>query len=146
MVREGRNAHGSLRRRGVVENNIIYVVGGINGSGRLSTVESYNPAANTWTEEAPLLVGKSEPSVGRVGNKLVGFTILAADGFTLSGETGDNEGYNATTNTWTSLAPDPTARNGACSGGIGAKMYVAGGYNTIDFFTLNESFSVSKNA
>lgn len=133
-----------------VENNIIYVVGGNSSSMlRLNTVESYNPATDTWKEEAPLLVGKSEASVGLVGNKTIGFTIVAADGCTSSGDTGDNEGYNATTNVWSSLKTDPTPRNTACSAGIGTKMLVAGGYPAggpgTPAFSLNEKFTVSTN-
>ena len=33
---------------------------------RLNTVEAYNPTTNTWTEEATLLVGKSEISAGLI--------------------------------------------------------------------------------
>jgi N-acetylneuraminic acid mutarotase len=89
-----------------------------------------------------LLIVKSEPSVG-----LVGTTIVAADGNTLSGESGDNEGYDAATNTWTAYKPDPTRRNGACGGGIGSKMYVGGGYNGGESdFKLTESFEVSTDA
>ena len=125
-----------------VEKNIIFVVGGaVPPSDRLNTVESYNPATNTWTEEAPLLVGKSETSVG-----LVGTTIVAADGYTASGDTGDNEGYSATANSWKSLASDPTARHEACTGSVGGKLYLAGGSNNSGTsLSLTESFSVTKN-
>ncbi len=120
-----------------VEKRIVYVIGGCDLEDpydRLTTVESYDPATDTWTEEAPLLVGKSQPSVARVGT-----TIVAADGYTASGDTGDNEGYDATTNSWTSLTPDPMPRNGTCTGAIGGKLYVAGdGAST-------ESFNLSKN-
>src|SRR5208283_3113795 len=71
----------------VVDKGIIYVIGGFNGS-RVATVESYNPATDTWTKEAPMLVGKSLPGVG-----LLGATIVAASGLGNSGWTGDNEGY-----------------------------------------------------
>ena len=88
----------------VADKNIIYVIGGYNGS-RLATVESYNPATNTWTEETPLLDGKSEPSLGVFGS-----TIVAADGYTSGGDNGDNEGYSTTTNAWKAFKADPTAR------------------------------------
>jgi N-acetylneuraminic acid mutarotase len=133
-----------------VENNIIYVIGGYspNGGGtRLNTVESYNPATDTWAEEAPLLNGKSEPSVGLLGNKTIGFTIVAADGFTASNDTGDNEGYNASANAWSSLTSDPTPRNTAFTGPNGLKLLVAGGYDGgppgTPAMTLNESFNIS---
>ena len=120
-----------------VENDIIYVIGGCGEDpfDRLTTVESYDPATDMWTEEAPLLVGKSQPSVA-----LVGTTIVAADGFTASGDTGDNEGYDVTTNKWTSLKPDPMARNGACTGAIDGELFVAGGGAS------TESFNLSSNA
>ncbi len=41
--------------------------------------------------------------------------------------TGDNEGYDAATNTWTTLAADPAARYAPCFGSIGAKFYDVGG-------------------
>ena len=128
-----------------VENSIVYVVGGYASGQRLNTVEAYNPKTDTWTDEAPLLVGKSEPSVGTVGTKASGFTILAADGYNGSEDNGDNEAYNVGTNTWASLAPDPTGRNAACSGGIGTKLYIAGGALPLGgpAFTLTESYQLS---
>jgi uncharacterized repeat protein (TIGR03803 family) len=125
----------------VVENNIIYVIGGYANGNRLNTLESYNPATDTWKEEAPLISGKSDPSAG-----VVGTTIVAADGYTSSGgDNGDNEGYNASSNSWTSFKADPTPRNGACGGGIGPQMYVAGGYQGGPALDLTESFTVSTN-
>ena len=66
---------------------------------------------------------------------------MAADGYTASGDTGDNEGYDLTTNSWTSLKPDPMARNGACRGAIDGQLLVAGGVGT-----STESFNLSSNA
>jgi uncharacterized repeat protein (TIGR03803 family) len=124
-----------------VQKGLIYVVGGVNGDGhtRLSTVEAFNPATDTWTTETSLPVGKSEVSVG-----LVSTTIVAADGYTLSADTGDNEGYNASTNTWKSLASDPTPRHDSCYGVISGLMYIAGG--GLSPMTTNESYSVSSNS
>ena len=74
--------------------NIIYVIGGAanpSGNGFLATVESYNPATNTWTEEAPMLVAKAQSAAG-----LIGTTIVVADGATNGqGTTGDTEAYDA---------------------------------------------------
>ena len=97
---------------------------------------------NTWTEEAPLLVGKSEPSVG-----LVATTIVAADGYNAaSGDNGDNEGYSVSTNSWKSLAADPTGRNAACTGSTGGQLYVASGSNSGGSpQSVTESFRLSKN-
>jgi N-acetylneuraminic acid mutarotase len=125
-----------------VVHNIIYLVGGNSEpTNRANTVESYNPATDTWTEEAPLLFGKSEPSVGAFGT-----TIVAADGYTDDGDNGDNEGYDVATNRWTPLAFDPTPRNVACTGAINTKLYVAGGaVGPAGTTTLTESFELPTN-
>ncbi len=131
-----------------VLNGTIYVIGGnARAQNRINTVESYNPATNTWTEQSPLPIGKSEPAVALVGNLYTGFSIVAADGYTTSGDVGDTEGYNAITNSWTSLTSDPSPRNAACSGRIEEGMYIAGGYLGYgSALSLNESFMYFKNA
>jgi N-acetylneuraminic acid mutarotase len=126
----------------VVENDIIYVIGGTVGTASnynyVANVESYNPATNTWTEEAPMLVSKSQPAAA-----LLGTTIVVADGALNGGLiTGDNEGYDATTNTWSELAADPTARVATCFGSIGQEFYDVGGYPGV---TLTESYTLSTN-
>jgi len=119
-----------------VENNIIYLAGGNSTQDlRSNAVYSYNPATDAWTEEAPLLVGRSEPSVRRVET-----TIVVTDGYASGGDT---EGYDPTTNMWTTLMPDPAGwRSWACTGHIGAKLYVVGGYFGD---SLNESFNLPEN-
>jgi len=124
----------------VEKNNTIYVIGGWNGS-RLNNVESYDPATDTWTEEAPLLVAKSGPTAG-----LIGTGIVVAGGYSYSGETGDNESYNPFTNAWQRRAPNATPRAGACGGSIGTQLYLGGGAPSGGFpYTLTESFSRSTN-
>ncbi|MFY9740890.1 MAG: kelch repeat-containing protein [Candidatus Sulfotelmatobacter sp.] len=129
--------------RAVVEDGVIYVIGGVNAvSDRLTTVEAYDAATDTWAEEAPLLQGKSGSTVG-----LLGSTITAADGDSSSGDTGDNEGYDASTNSWSSLASDPMRRDLACGGAVAGQLYVAGGHVTGETpaLNLNESFDISTN-
>jgi N-acetylneuraminic acid mutarotase len=129
----------------VVEKNIIYVIGGVvNGSGNgvIATVESYNPATNTWIEEAPMLEAKGQPAAGLQGSLKAGYTIVVADGATNGqGDTGDNEGYDATTNTWKSLASDPAPRYASCFGSIGPKFYDVGGQPVP---TLTNAFQLTK--
>jgi N-acetylneuraminic acid mutarotase len=134
----------------VVENNIIYVIGGaVALDDIVATVESYNPVTNTWTEEAPMLGNKAFPAAGRLGTILKGFTIVAADGFAQSNVlTGNNEGYDAATNTWRTLAADPTPRVATCFGSIGQKFYDVGGYlgNPFeDAARVNRSYTLSTN-
>jgi N-acetylneuraminic acid mutarotase len=134
----------------VVVNNIIYVIGGWNGvfSGPgLRTVESYNPATDKWTKKARLLVGKWAPSAGAFGTTKTGHTIVAPDGAAQccpSDFTGDNEGYDVSTNVWKSLNADPTARAFACFGTTGSSLYVAGGTDTQGpALSITESFQLS---
>jgi N-acetylneuraminic acid mutarotase len=123
----------------VVDKNIVYVIGGQNNSGYLTTVESYNTTTNTWKTEASLLVGKAFPATG-----LLGTTPVAADGYngTLLG---DNEGYNTSLNTWTTLTADPTPRTQGCFSAITGQLYVAGGNLTGGQpISLNEAYSPTK--
>ncbi len=129
----------------VVEGGKVYVMGGNLGGGAnfVATVESYNPATNTWATETSMASAKDFPAGG-----LIGTTIVSADGAPSGSQvTGDTEGYNATTNSWSELAADPTARTGACSGVIGTTLYDASGYvNSGGTGTnMNESFSLSAN-
>ena len=111
----------------VVENNIIYVIGGCctGGSVRFSTVLSYDPATNVWSTLASLKVAKSQSAVA-----LFGSTIVSAGGLLSSSDaTTDNEGYTAATNTWTPLAPLPSARQAGCFEAAGGTLYFAGGHD-----------------
>lgn len=122
----------------VVANNIIYVIGGYNGSA-LATVESYNPATDKWTEEASLLEPKNGPAVGVFANK----TIVAAGGWNGS-VTSDVEAYDIATNSWKELESDTTARNAQCYGVVGSDLYDTSGGAGGSSYTLNESFSLAR--
>lgn len=67
--------------------------------------------------------------------------MVADGGLDNQTATGDNEGYDATTNTWTSLASDPASRYASCSGSIGAKFYDMGG-DTAETFA--DDFQLTK--
>jgi N-acetylneuraminic acid mutarotase len=61
--------------------------------------------------------------------------------------TGDNEGYDVSTNVWSSLADDPTPRSHTCNGVVNGDLYSAGGANTADnALAVNEAFNLSKNS
>ncbi len=105
----------------VVDGTVVYVIGGYD-TGRSTVVAKYDTVANTWTTEASLITGKSELAAA-----LLGTTIVAADGYTVAGDNGDNEAYNVSTNSWSTLTADPHARNASCSSGLLGQLYVAGG-------------------
>jgi len=95
----------------VVETGIIYVIGGYNGQ-FLDTLESYNPATNSWTPDPPD-ASMPSPESDLMGGGLVKKTIIVVNGS--DGEPdGHNYGYSAAANTWQTLPSDPTLRQGTC--------------------------------
>ena len=75
----------------------------------------------------------------------MGTKIVAAGGYTAAQDTGYNESYNVSTNTWSGLMPDSTHRNASCFGTSLGQLYVAGGSNNGAPVTVNESFNISTN-
>jgi len=125
-----------------VADDIIYVFGGYSYGSFLTSVESYNPATDIWTEQTAML----SPEAGLPGLGRIGTTIVVTDGS--GGDVdGHNQGYEVTTNTWSSLASDPTLRQDPCAASIDERLYSAGGWNPADnpALTLTESYSLSKN-
>ncbi len=123
----------------VVDGKSIYVMGGNGTTLRLDNLEKYDTTTDTWTEESPLLVGRSETTGG-----LLGTTIVSSDGDTNSGPTGDTEAYDVSTNTWSELTADPTARGGPCFAAISGQLYLAGGNNPGGgVISLTESFNLN---
>jgi hypothetical protein len=105
---------------------------------RLDNLEKFDTTTDTWTEEAPLLVGRSETTGG-----LLGTTIVSSDGDTNSGPTGDTEAYDVTTNSWSELTADPTPRGGPCSGALSGLLYLAGGNGSGGVaLSVTESFNL----
>jgi hypothetical protein len=123
-----------------VVNDKIYVIGGLNSSGKLTTVEEYNPTTNTWTNCGtpapgngciPMPTGRYYLAVGVVGSK-----IYAIGGYDGSSYLAKVEEYDPATNTWTNCgtpAPGngcttmPTARSLLAAGVVGSKVYAIGG-------------------
>ncbi|MEK7475414.1 MAG: kelch repeat-containing protein [Candidatus Coatesbacteria bacterium] len=103
----------------------LYVVGGADAA-VLGTVEAYDPASNTWTTKASMPTARVRLVTEAVGGKL-----YAIGGGTVSSETPPYttvvEAYDPATNTWTTRAGMPTARDACASAVVGGKIYVIGG-------------------
>jgi N-acetylneuraminic acid mutarotase len=129
--------------RAIVIKKLIYVIGG-NTPDQFYTpiVQTYDVSTDSWNNAAPMLVGKSEVSAAKIGK-----IIIAADGYSNNGDTGDNEAYQISTNTWSPLAADPSPRNGACTGAINHVLYVSDGNDySSGTVNVNESYDPKTNA
>jgi len=124
----------------VADKDTIYVIGGYDPNTQTfyDTVQSYDIATDTWTTEQPLSIATAWEAVG-----LLGTTIVAADGQTSKGPTGDSEGYNPTTNQWTALTADATPRWETCFAAINGGLYVAGGANATEVLNVNEAYNAT---
>jgi N-acetylneuraminic acid mutarotase len=123
-----------------VVNNIIYAIGGSNGS-YLSTNEAYDPSTDTWTTKAPM----PTPRFGLVA-AVVNNIIYAIGGYNYSGYLSTNEAYDPSTNTWTTKAPMPTPRFGLVAAAVNNIIYAIGGFNYYSgYLSTNEAYDPSTN-
>lgn len=81
-------------------NNLIYVIGGNDGSNVLGTVEIYDPATNSWTAGAPMPTPRSDMAIALVNRQ-----IYIIGGRDTSGPLGTVEIYDPVTNSW---SPGPS--------------------------------------
>jgi N-acetylneuraminic acid mutarotase len=114
----------------------LYAIGGSNPSlGFLSSVEMYDPSANTWTAVASLHVARA--GLGAASGPCSG-NLGATCPYAIGGGAGSAENlvgkYDPSTNTWTAAAPlntvryAPGAASGPCQGNSSATcLYAIGG-------------------
>ncbi len=119
---------------GISHNGLFYNVGGRLGSAR-SDLWSYNPETDTWA----VLANMSTARAG-LGVAVVGEALYAIGGRTSTGGpcTGGPlsvvERYDIASNTWTTVAPLPSARSDLAATAVGGKIYVFGGCtNSVSF-------------
>jgi N-acetylneuraminic acid mutarotase len=106
----------------------IYALGGQpnTGSNNLSTLEAYDPAANTWTTLASMPTPRAALAAVMGPNGL----LYALGGGNSSGILNTVEAYNPATNTWTTAASMPTARDYLTAAvGTDGRIYAIGGFN-----------------
>ena len=111
---------------------VVYAVGGLSGFNRN---DAYATTTDTWTSEAPLPIGINQPAgVVSVSGRM--YVISGITGVTCTGGvsrcmTNAVQVYDASTNTWSTVAPIPTPRSRAGVVVLGSKIYVIGGYQLL---------------
>jgi N-acetylneuraminic acid mutarotase len=118
-----------------VVNGKIYAVGGVGSdlAPAVSTVEEYDPAANTWTKRADMPTARSGLSTNVISGRI----------YAIGGQTGffgsmprdclsTVEEYDPTTDTWTRKANMPTARALLSTSILDGRIYAIGGVQRTD--------------
>ena len=111
----------------------LYVVGGRRGgiTTQAPTVYAYTPGG-AWTERAAMPTARGGTACGIADERIV---VVGGEGnaAAASGVFPQAEVYDASTNTWATLAPMPTPRHGMGAAVIDGKLYVPGGATTQGF-------------
>ncbi len=120
-------------------NGIIYVIGGGNRIERtLSTVEAFDPVANTWTTKASLPFKMAGITTVGVNGKIYAIGGRMTSGLQMKETTYVFE-YDPATDTWTSKAKMPMAKYGFGATVVDGKIYTIGGFfgarvNTVEVY------------
>ncbi|MFD4244516.1 kelch repeat-containing protein [Streptomyces sp. NPDC058525] len=136
----------------------VYIFGGNDENGPVTTVEAYSPATNTWATLAPLQTarfnhaGTAAPCPGGLGLK--GTCVYAIGGATTgTPELASVEVYSPILNAWQYIPDMPTARTEAsaatapCPDGMSdGCVYVLGGLNGTTGLTTAEAYTPVSNA
>lgn len=104
------------------DGKLVYAVGGTNATGDLTSVEAYDPSADTWAAMPALPAARSDFGVAVTDARLVAVGGIAA-GRPLKSVTA----FDLTTATWTDLPDLGTARRGAAVAAVGKTVYAIGG-------------------
>lgn len=131
----------------------LYIIGGYreNTFDPIGAVHIYDLATRTWSEGTPmptprgaLAVAVLDGGIHAVGGTAADAAALRADEHTIgadSSSVGTHEVYDPATDSWTRLAPMPTARNHLGAGAMNGNIYAfAGRVGDNSTLTQNEIY------
>jgi serine/threonine protein kinase/N-acetylneuraminic acid mutarotase len=104
------------------DGKLVYVVGGTNGTSDLGTVETYDPAADTWTSLPELPGRRSDLGVAVTDGRLV-----VVGGMSGGEVLKSVVALDLATQSWNGLPDLGTARHGMAVAGVGKTVYAIGG-------------------
>ena len=118
----------------------IYCIGGSNGSNQV-----YDPQTNTWTTKASMPTSRSQLQANVVNGKIFLVGGLLPNSVAAPNITNANEAYDPTTNTWSEMAPIPTAVFNYASAVVDNKIYVISGYYAKEPTNLTQVYDPKTN-
>jgi hypothetical protein len=111
-------------------NGRMYVIGGEQDVYMLGTLEVYDPTTNTWTTKAPMPTPRSFMGVAVVDGILYAIGGAACADANIPCQThsvATVEAYDPVTDTWTTRAAMPTARQSVGAAAANGRIYAVGG-------------------
>lgn len=116
-------------------NGTLYVVGGVDASGVISSNWAYNPVTNTWTEKSPMPTAREHLTSAVIGSKLY---VIGGRASGMATNVDANEVYDPTTDKWKVLESMPSQRGGLSSAAVNGSIYVFGGEMPSGTFDNND--------
>ena len=107
----------------------IYLVGGVERSGAISTVRAYDPALDAWCEVTSMTMKRSDPGTAALGGKL-----YVMGGVYRETALAEAEVYDPKADGWQPLSSMPTARYCLATAAVAGKVYAIGGVNDDEDF------------
>ncbi|XP_053606215.1 kelch-like protein 10 [Plodia interpunctella] len=116
-------------------NNLIYMIGGFDGSDHFNTVRCYDPVANTWHERACMYQARCYVSVVAHDG-----LIYALGGYNGRTRMSSVERYYPDKNQWEMTTSMNKQRSDASAASLGGKIYIVGGFNGQEVLSSAEVF------
>ncbi|XP_004931595.1 kelch-like protein 10 [Bombyx mori] len=116
-------------------NNLIYMIGGFDGSDHFNTVRCYDPVTNTWHERACMYQARCYVSV-----VVHDGMIYALGGYNGRTRMASVERYYPDRNQWEMTTPMNKQRSDASAASLGGKIYIVGGFNGQEVLSSAEVF------
>ena len=121
------------------DGEVVYAVGGTDGTADLTTVEAYDPAANTWATLPELSQARSDGGVAFADGRLVAVGGVS-DGEVLKSVAA----LDVATRTWSDLPDMATARHGMAVSAVGKTVYAIGGATEVGDSAVTSSAEALK--
>jgi kelch-like protein 10 len=115
--------------------NLIYIVGGYDGTNYLNTVQSYNPITKNWQDCACMYHSRCYVSACSQDGK-----IYALGGFNGISRTNSAERYSSSLNQWEMIPAMHFTRSDASAASLSGKIYIVGGFDGEDVLNSVEMF------